>query len=107
MTKVFINDLLIFEFTELDKKALSDKFNKDDIEQRIKDIIGWAALSFATQAKEEIKKAWLPILFKRLKTIPTDDTELLTLIFSQPDYKDKDQKDFKKDAEESSKFKVD
>ncbi len=42
---------------------------------------------------ERLKKEWEPKLATRMPSVPTDHEALANLIFSQPDYKDRSQRD--------------
>lgn len=42
---------------------------------------------------KRLKEEWIPKLQKRYTSIPTNDDEICALIFSQPDYKSRKQRD--------------
>ncbi len=104
--KIKIDDELILEITPSDRKSLLYKTKSSELDQSIKDMVRWWIQSHLNQAIESIKKEWLPILFKRYPSIPTDDTELANLIFNQPDYIDQDMREAAKAATQSANFKV-
>lgn len=102
--KIYINNDLVYEVSDLEKKCLENTINKNQIEARFHEIVHWHIQSFCDQSRESLKKHWIPILFKRLKSIPTDDESLLGLIFSQSDYQDQYTKDAISKAMNEAKF---
>jgi len=104
--KISIDGDLVYEVSDLEKKCLESTINKYQIEARFHEAVSWYVQSYCDQARENIKKTWIPILFKRLKSIPTDDESLLNLIFAQPDYEDQYTKDCIAKAMSEAKFKT-
>jgi hypothetical protein len=104
--KIYADTELLYEVTELDKKALEARINKENLNQVLKQNVQWAIQSTCDQAFEGIKKDWLAILFTRYPSIPTGKKELLDLILSQPDYRDQFMKENKIQTLETQKFVV-
>ncbi len=79
------------------------------LEWKLEDIEKWMIDVLKGQinhCKLECQKEWIPILFKRVSQIPTNDDELFELIKSQPDYLTQKQKEAKEKAKRESTFKV-
>lgn len=103
--KIRLNEEVIYQVSEFERKVLEDFFNALDLEDHIKKGLVWNIQSLCNNSKQNLKNQWMPLLFKRYKSIPTDDEELINLIFEQPDYRNKYQMDFEKSARERSSFK--
>lgn len=104
--KIQVNDQTIFEVEEIHKQALAYFVNQYQLEKEMTDMIRWTIQSYCESSIENMKKEWLPKLFKRVKSIPTDTEELLKLIFSQPDYRSKYHRECLEKAEKEAQFKV-
>lgn len=90
--KIFSGEEVLFHITEIKKKVLLYQMNSETFDESIKQMVQWCLQSRCEQAYDQIKKDWLPILFKRLSSIPTDEVELINLIMSQTDYRDYSQR---------------
>lgn len=104
--KITIDDEAIYELSESALDCLHYYINSESSDQIIKDTIIWAISSYFEGYKEKIKAEWIPILFKRVSHIPTNESELLDLIRSQPDYLTKKQKEEIEKAKREGTFKV-
>lgn len=104
--KISINDEIIYESSENSLNYINSFVNEEIAQETIKNHIRSAAASFFNSYKDKLKNEWLPILFKRVKQIPTDDDELFALIKSQPDYLTQKQKEAKEKAKREAGFKV-
>ena len=103
--KIKLNEEVLCQITDFDKKVLSSYFSELDLENHVKNILTWNIKSLCEGYKESLKTTWLPILFKRYPSIPTGDEELINLILSQPDYKSKEQKEFEERAQSTTSCK--
>jgi len=104
--KIHIDDELIHEITEFDLKVLATDIDIAELPKILKDRVKWDVQSYCEESYEKLKNKWLPILFTRLKQIPTDKQELLQVIMSQPDYKDAYLKRMEAKAKAELAFKV-
>jgi methionine synthase II (cobalamin-independent) len=105
--KIYFDLELIYEINDFDIKVLKNNFFQEDLEKIIKERLRWDIQSFCEQAYNDLKNKWIPILFVRLKSIPTDKEELLKVIMSQPDYRDKASQEIDNKANKELSFKVD
>lgn len=106
MMKIFCQDDVIFDLNESKKRVLLNKISVEKFDETIKEMVRWCLQSYCDQAYENLKKEWLPILFKRLKSIPTDEDELVNLILSQPDYRNYSEKQSDEKVKKESTFTV-
>ena len=86
---------LILTMRETQKKVIQNDIDKNifekDMERRIKYILEHKY----QQCFARLKKEWEPKLQKRVSSVPTDPDAFAELIFSQPDYKSRSQKEEK------------
>lgn len=104
--KFNLDEILLCDIDDSSKDCIDYFINSDTSEQFIIESIKWNVTSFFDQYKEKFKKEWLPVLFSRVEFIPTDEKELLKLIFSQPDYKSRKQKDIEHAMSQNANFEV-
>lgn len=91
MINVKLNDIEILNVSELDIKVLEYILKKDDINNRISFLITDSINSEINKAKILLTENWVPKIRERYDSMPTQDNDIGLLIFSQPDYQDKDQ----------------
>jgi len=86
---VKVNDEVLFELTDLQKKVIMNdiptEIFEDDIKRRLKDAI----MHRYKKSLARLKRDWEPILSERVAEMPLDPEAFVALIKSQPDYKDK------------------
>lgn len=104
--KIKIDDEVIYELSDNAINCLHYYINSDTSSSIIKDTIIWAISSYFDGYKDKIKDEWIPILFKRVSHIPTNESELLDLIRSQPDYLTKKQKEEIEKAKREGTFRI-
>jgi len=62
---------------------------QEDMERRVSHVLQHKY----ERCFERLKRDWEPKLRERMSSIPTDSDELAELIFSQPDYKNRSQRE--------------
>jgi hypothetical protein len=98
--KFLLDNKEIYEFTDTIKKVICNEVLEDifveDMERRVKYIVEHKY----KQCLKRLKDEWLEdegtgskLSRNGVQSIPTDDTALAELIFSQPDYLSRKQKD--------------
>lgn len=91
--KISVDDVELFSLSINQKKVICNDINEDqidsDFKRRLKHILNHKYEMCLKRLKEE----WIPKLQKRYTSIPTNDDEICALIFSQPDYKSRKQRD--------------
>lgn len=88
MITISIDDEVITTLDDNLLKMMGYSFPKD----QIKDILINNILNVVNQkiseGQESLQKDWIPKIRDRFDLMPTKDNEIAALIFSQPDYKD-------------------
>jgi len=92
--KIYINNENIFELTETKKKVIKNDILEEEFEQDIKRRVRRALERKYKNCFTRLKAEWLPKLKTMgIKSVPTDDDELAELIFKQPGYKNRNQRE--------------
>lgn len=91
---VKIDDKLILDITEtifnVIRNEISDKDIIEDIERRLQ----WIIIHKFEQCFQRLKAEWDPKLAARgIEMIPTNKEKYAELVFSQPDYKSRSERD--------------
>ena len=92
--KISVNDEILFTLSETQKQVI-----KNDIDESIFDADMKRRLQYILMHKYErsfarLKAEWEPKLAQRgMESLPTNPDQFATLIFSQPDYKSRSQRE--------------
>jgi len=88
--KISVNDIELFTLTETQKKVIKNDINADIFEEDMKRRLNHALMHKYEQCFKRLKAKWEPKLAANgVTSIPTDKDALATLIFAQPNYKDR------------------
>jgi hypothetical protein len=91
--KIQVDGKTVYELNETQKKVIQNdiyiEIFQEDIERRAR----WVIEHKYERCFERLKNQWEPILRNRISSIPTDPDQLAELIFSQPDYKNRSQRE--------------
>jgi hypothetical protein len=87
----------IFELSEIQKKVIKNDIHADEFDKDMKRRLHWILNHKYERCFERLKTEWLPKLKIRMSSIPTDDDQLASIIFSQPDYKCRKTRDAEKE----------
>lgn len=95
--KVSINDQELFTLSEIQKKVIQNDIPSEIFEEDMKRRIRWVLLDEKyRKGLERLKKEWEPKLAERgVAMLPTDPDAFAQLVFSQPDYKNRSQREMK------------
>ena len=94
--KIYVEDELILELSEVKKKVLCNDIFKEDLYDDLKRRLTYIIMHKYGQCLKRLKDEWIDKLKERgVKSIPLDDEELAELIFKQKDYKDRSLRDKK------------
>jgi hypothetical protein len=88
--KVTIDNEVVYEVTDTIKKVLEYDMPSSTIHEEVCRRAAWAVDVKKSACWEEICRVWMPILSERYPSLPTDWEELAKVVFSQPDYQDRD-----------------
>ena len=91
---VKVDEKVLFELTEAQKKVIQNDIPVEKFEDDIKRRIFYIVNHKYERCFERLKKEWEPRLAKAgVESIPTDKDAFASLVFSQPDYKDRSTRD--------------
>ena len=91
--KISVNDVELFTLTETQKSVIKNDIHADNFEEDMKRRLQYILMHKYEQCFERLKKEWEPKLSTKLESIPTDKDAFATLVFNQPDYKDRKAKE--------------
>lgn len=91
--KVSVNDQHIFTLNETQKKVIKHDIHEDEFDADMKRRLQYILMHKYERCFERLKLQWMPILAQRMSSIPTDPDALAELIFSQPDYQNRSQRE--------------
>lgn len=107
--KISVNDQELFTLTEIQKKVIQNDILHENFEEDMKRRLKWVLLDEKyNRCFQRLKKEWVDDLDQEGKSklarngigmIPTDPDRLATLIFSQPNYKNRSQREKEKTSE--------
>lgn len=95
--KVSVNDQEIFTLTELQKKVIKNDIHEDAFDEDMKRRLKWVLFDEKYErCFERLKKEWEPrLIAKGHAMLPTDKDAFAELVFSQPEYKNRSQREAK------------
>ena len=91
--KIQVDGKTVHELNQTQKKVIQNDIQseifQEDMERRVK----WIIEHKYERCLERLRQEWMPKLKQRISSIPTDDEALAEIIFSQPDYKNRSQRE--------------
>lgn len=95
--KVSINDQEVFTLTELQKKVIKNDIPEEIFDEDMKRRLRWVLLDEKYErCYERLRREWEPkLIAKGHAMLPTDKNAFAELVFSQPEYKNRSQRDSK------------
>ena len=91
--KIQVNGEFLFELTDLQKKVIKNDIHDDIFDRDMKRRLFYILNHKYNQCFKRLKDEWEPKLAANgVRSIPTDKDELAALIFSQPNYKNRKQR---------------
>lgn len=91
--KISVNDVELFRLSETQKKVIKNDIHEDLFDEDMKRRLQYILMHKYERCLERLKKEWEVRLKERAASIPTNDDALAELIFSQPEYKSRKQRD--------------
>lgn len=91
--KISVNDQKIYEISETKKKVIKNDIPESIFEADMKRRLEWVLMHKYEQCFKRLHEEWLPKLSTRVESVPTDPDKFSELVFSQPDYKDRQRKE--------------
>lgn len=92
--KISINDQHLFTLTKIQKKVIQDEIQEEIFDEEMKRRLQYILMHKYEQCFCRLKTEWEPKLRKNgVKSIPTDPDAFAELVFSQPNYKNRSQRE--------------
>lgn len=93
--KISINDVELFTLTELQKNVIKNDIPSEVFDDDMKRRLQWVLIDEKYEkCFARLKLEWEPKLIARgVQSLPTDKDAFAQLVFSQPDYKNRSQRD--------------
>lgn len=95
--KISVNDQEIYTLSEIQKRVIKNDILEEIFEDDMKRRLKWILLDEKYEnCFKRLKAEWEPKLIERgHPSLPTDKDAFAQLVFSQPDYKSRSQRDTK------------
>lgn len=94
--KISVDDNHLYTLSETQKKVIKDYLHEDIFEEDMKRRLQWVLMHLYDQAFKIMKDQWEPRLKDNgVAMIPTDSDAFAQLVFSQPQYKSRKERDQK------------
>lgn len=91
--KISVDDKEVYILSETQKKVIMNDIPSEIFEEDMKRRLHYILTNKYERCFERLKKEWEPKLQSRLSSVPTNPDALAELIFSQPEYKNRSQRD--------------
>ena len=92
--KVSVNDVELFTLTEIQEKVIKDNVNEDIFDDDMKRRLQWVLMHKHEECYKSVRQEWEPKLIAAgVTSFPTDPDQFAALVFSQPEYKSRKQRD--------------
>jgi hypothetical protein len=92
--KIMVNDKLVVSLNETQERVIKDEIPDEIFEDDMSRRVEWVISHKRQNCFKRLKDFWEPKLKAAgVKYIPTDDDEFAQLVFSQPDYASRSQRE--------------
>ncbi len=92
--KISVNDQELFTLSETQKLVIQNDIHSDIFEDDMKRRLQYILTHKYERCLERLKNEWMSKLKDNgIQSIPLDDDHFAQLVFSQPNYKNKSQRD--------------
>ena len=99
--KISFNDQELFTLSETQKNVIKDNVSSSMFEDDMKRRLTWVIMHKYEECLKSLKKEWEQKLKDAgIEMIPTNDEAFAQLVFSQPSYKDRYNRDFASQLQE-------
>lgn len=93
--KFYVDEELVFELSDTQKKVIMNDINSDEFVDDMKRRVKWVIENKLENCQERLHKEWLPLLSKSLDSLPTNKDAISEIIFLQSEYYDRKSRDLK------------
>jgi hypothetical protein len=91
--KIKVNEEEILELNEVQKKVICNDISEDEFEADMKRRLQYVLMHKYEQCFKRLKAEWDEKLQGRAESVPTNPDAYAQLVFSQPDYKCRKQRE--------------
>ena len=91
--KISVNDQKLYELSDMQKKVIQNDIHDEIFESDMKRRLEWVLMHKYERCFERLKKEWEPKLAQRMDSLPTNPDSFANLVFSQPDYKSRSERE--------------
>lgn len=91
--KISVNDEKLYELSEIQKMVIKNDIAEEEFEEDMKRRLQYVLTHKYERCFLRLKEEWDLKLAERFDSIPTNKDSFAQLVFSQPDYKNRTQKD--------------
>ncbi len=94
--KVSVDDKELFTLSDIQKKVIKHEVQEGIFDADMRRRLHYILTHKYEQCFKQLKAEWEPILLaKKIAMVPTDPDAFAELVFSQPEYKNRSQRDAK------------
>lgn len=90
--KISVNGVELFELSETQKKVIQDDIPESMFEADMRRRVEWVLMHKYEECFKALHREWLPKLSERVESVPTNPDAFAALVFSQEDYRSRQQK---------------
>ena len=94
--EIKVNNEIILTLSEIQKKVIMNDIPQEIFDADMKRRVHYILTHKYERSLHRLREEWMPKLKGKVESIPTDDDLFAQLIFSQPDYKNRSQRDTEK-----------
>lgn len=92
--KISVDDKELFTLSETQKKVIKNDIHEEIFDDDMKRRLQYILMHKYEQCFDRLKKEWEPMLKANgVKSIPLDNDEFAELVFQQPEYKNRSQRE--------------
>lgn len=92
--KIYVDNDLVFELNETQKKVICNDINESDFDQDMKRRLEWVIMQKYEHCYKRLRDEWMPKLADAgVEMIPLNKDAFAELVFAQPSYKDRSERE--------------
>jgi hypothetical protein len=92
--KISVNDKELFTLSDTQKQVIQNDIHLDIFEDDMKRRVQWALMHKYEQCFNRLKTEWdQKLVANGVKSVPTDPDDYAKLVFNQPNYQDRAQRE--------------
>ena len=92
--KISVNDIELFTLTDIQKQVIENDIPTEVLDEDLKRRLQYILMHKYEQCFDRLKKEWEPKLVANgVTSVPTDKDAYATLVFAQPNYRDRSTRD--------------